>query len=202
MAELTTERPTLSAAAAEELMTELLLAALDDLPDGFTAEIIEDEIHMMSPTGWRPSRAALQVVVALTREERRLGGQAFSDGIGFLTLEPIRRSFSPDASFAYVGQADPRTEMNYISGAPAFAVEVRSKSDYGPRREAKLARKRADYFAAGTRVVWDVDLRGPDTVRVYRAERPDTPDVYRRGDLAEAEPAVPGWRFPVDELFA
>ena len=28
-----------------------------------------------------------------------------------------------------------------------------------------------------------------------------SPTVYRRGDLAEAEPALPGWTFPVDEIF-
>jgi Uma2 family endonuclease len=88
-----------------------------------------------------------------------------------------------------------------VRGAPDFAVEVRSAGDYGARMEEKLARKRADYFAAGTQVVWDVDPDGVDTIRVYRAARPDTPDVYRRGATAEAEPAVPGWRFPVDELF-
>ena len=64
-----------------------------------------------------------------------------------------------------------------------------------------MAEKRADYFAAGTRVVWDVDLQGPDTVRVYRADSPDVPTVYRRGEIAEAEPALPGWRMPVDDLF-
>jgi len=25
--------------------------------------------------------------------------------------------------------------------------------------------------------------------------------VFRRGEVADAEPAVPGWRMPVDELF-
>jgi hypothetical protein len=39
-------------------------------------------------------------------------------------------------------------------------------------------------------------------VRVYRDNDPDQPAaVYRRGDVAEAEPAVPGWRMPVDDLF-
>src|SRR5205809_3527026 len=56
-----------------------------------------------------------------------------------------------------------------------------------------------DYFAAGTLVVWDVDLLGADVVRVYRAR--ERPTVYRRGDVAEAEPAVPGWSMPVDDLF-
>jgi Uma2 family endonuclease len=60
--------------------------------------------------------------------------------------------------------------------------------------------KRADYFAAGTQVVWDVDLLGEDVVRVHRAGQAD-PTIYRRGQVAEAEPAVPGWCMPVDELF-
>jgi hypothetical protein len=38
-------------------------------------------------------------------------------------------------------------------------------------------------------------------VRVYRASDPSMPTLYRRGEHAEAEPAVPGWRFPVAELF-
>jgi Uma2 family endonuclease len=64
-----------------------------------------------------------------------------------------------------------------------------------------MAEKRRDYFAAGTLVVWDVDLLGEDVVRVYRADGPETPTVYRRGEMAEAEPAVPGWHMPVDDLF-
>jgi Uma2 family endonuclease len=90
--------------------------------------------------------------------------------------------------------------MSFIQGAPAFAAEVRSEGDYGPRAEEEMARKRADCFAAGTLVVWDVDLLGEDVVRVHRASSSE-PTICRRGQLAEAEPAVPGWRPSVDELF-
>nr|MBA2733877.1 Uma2 family endonuclease [Acidobacteriota bacterium] len=57
------------------------------------------------------------------------------------------------------------------------------------------------YFAAGTLVVWDVDLLSDDVVKVYRASDPDNPKIYRRGEIAEAEPAVRGWQMLVDELF-
>jgi hypothetical protein len=36
---------------------------------------------------------------------------------------------------------------------------------------------------------------------VYRANDPLVPAIYRRGDLAEANPALPGWSMPVDDLF-
>src|SRR5438552_13203268 len=89
--------------------------------------------------------------------------------------------------------------MGFLEGAPRFAVEVRSESDYGPAAERRLARKRDDYFAAGTLVVWDVDLLGADVVRVYRAR--ERPTVYRRGDVAGAEPAAPGRSMPGDDMF-
>jgi Uma2 family endonuclease len=64
-----------------------------------------------------------------------------------------------------------------------------------------MAAKRLDYFAAGTKVVWDVDLLSDEIVQVYRAGASDNPTIYRRGEIAEAEPAVPGWTMSVDELF-
>jgi Uma2 family endonuclease len=91
--------------------------------------------------------------------------------------------------------------MKFLEGTPAFAVGVRSEHDYGPAAERAMAKKRADYFAAGTQVVWDVDLLSPEVVKCYDANTSDTPRVFRRGDIADAEPAVPGWRIPVDELF-
>ena len=91
--------------------------------------------------------------------------------------------------------------MRFYDGAPVFAAEVRSEWDYGAAAERAMSEKRADYFAAGTLVVWDVDPLGDDVVRVYRASAPDSPTVYRRGDTAEAEPAVPGWSMPVNDLF-
>jgi len=60
--------------------------------------------------------------------------------------------------------------------------------------------KRADYFAAGTRVVWDVDFLRDEVVRSYSAERPEEPQLFRPGETADAEPALPRWSMPVDAL--
>jgi Uma2 family endonuclease len=128
---------------------------------------------------------------------RTRSGYAFADNTGFLVDLPDRQSFSPDAAF-YTGQP---TGMRFLEGASVFAVEVRSESDNGEAAERELTGKRADYSAAGTIVVWDVDMLSQDVVRVYRAAAPDHPDIYRRGQQAEAEPAVPGWRMAVDDLF-
>ena len=161
------------------------------------AEIVDGRILRMSPTGRDPSRASGAIYVSLRAFEKFALGTAFSDNVGFLTDLPHRKSFSPDAAF-YTG---PATGMKFLSQAPVFAVEVRSAGDYGPAAEREIATKRFDYFSAGTKVVWDVDLLSDEVIRVYRAESPDHPTIYRRGETAEAEPAVPGWKFRVDELF-
>lgn len=88
-----------------------------------------------------------------------------------------------------------------MDGAPVFAVEIRSEGDYGPKAERALAAKRKDYFAAGALVVWDVDVLREELVRVYRDTDPERPSDYRRGQTADAEPALPGWRFDVNQLF-
>ena len=50
--------------------------------------------------------------------------------------------------------------------------------------------------------MWDVDVLRDEVVGVYRAQDPDNPTIYHRGEVAEAEPALPGWTLPVDDLFA
>jgi Uma2 family endonuclease len=163
------------------------------------AEIVNGEIVHMPPTGGIPGHAGDEIFVSLRNHGRRTGiGRAVGDNKAFVVNLPHRKSFSPDAAFFVGGEPSPK----FYDSAPVFAVEVRSEGDYGPRMERKLAEKRADYFAAGTLVVWDVDVLREQVVWVYRAGDPENPTVYRRGEVAEAEPAVPGWTMPVDDLFA
>lgn len=182
-------------------MTETKRTTTDDLArvaEHGKAELIDGAIVMMSPIGFLPSYVAGEIYASLRAYARRTrAGYAIGDNAGFIVDLPHRGSFSPDAAF-YTGKP---TGMRFLEGAPAFAVEVRSEHDYRRVAEREMADKRADYFAAGTRVVWDVDVLSDDVIRVYHAEQPTQPAIYRRGDLAEAEPAVPGWSIRVDDLF-
>jgi len=180
-------------------MTTRVEATIEDLyKTAGKAEIVDGELVLMSPTGDAPGYAGDEIFASLRDQARRTKtGRAVGDNKAFVVNLPNRKSFSPDAAF-YVG---PSSGMKFLVGAPIFAAEVRSENDYGPAAERKMAAKRGDYFAAGTLVVWDVDTLSEDVVRVYRASDPDRPTIYRRGDIAEAEPAVPGWRMPVNDLF-
>lgn len=173
-------------------------ATLDDLArvEG-KAELIDGRIIRLMPTGGRPGFAARQILRRLADHEDVAGdGTAFGDNVAFVVDLPHRRSFSPDAAYHVTRTVD----MQFVQGAPLFAVEVRSENDDGPRAERAMADKRSDYFAAGTLVVWDVDVAGEPVVRKYKADQSDHPAVFRAGDVADAEPAVPGWSMPVTEL--
>ena len=162
------------------------------------AELVNGELVLMPLTGDAHGNAVTEIVVSLHEYGRRTKrGRAFGDSVGFLVRLPNRRSFSPDAAF-YTG---PPFGAKFIEGAPVFAVEVRSEEDYGRAAERAMADKRTDYFAAGAPVVWDVDVWREGCIRVHRASDPEHPMIYRRGDVAEAEPAVPEWAFTVDDLF-
>jgi Uma2 family endonuclease len=178
-------------------------ATLDDLAkvDG-QAELIAGRIIKSMPAGMPHNRVSKRIFLSLNDHASRTGvGEAFTDSLGYAIRPPMpsgRESFSPDAS--YHAGPFPAEQRKFIDGPPTFAVEVRSPEDYGPAAERTIADKRADYFAAGTRAVWDVDPK-VETVTVYRAGQAK-PDVFRRGQVADAAPAVPGWQMSVDDVFA
>jgi Uma2 family endonuclease len=178
------------------------MASVEDLynapNDWGSHELVNGELVHMPPTGFGPGRASGRIYAALLQYEEQSGsGYAIPDNVGYVVNLPHRRSFSPDASYALTAPAD---QMRFIDGAPIFAVEVRSESDYGPKADAEYAAKRRDYFAAGTQVVWDVDpvMR---IVRSYQKSAPDTPILFRPEDTADADPALPGWRLAVSNIF-
>ena len=180
------------------IKTEATIEDLYGVPENGKAEIVNGELVLMAATGFMPGRAGGEIYVSLREYERRTkSGYALPDNVGFIVNLPNRRSFSPDAAF-YQGKP---TEGKFLELAPIFAAQVRSENDYGDAAEEAMAAKRLDYFTAGTLVVWDVDVLKEEVVRVYRVSNPQQPQVYHRGEVAEAEPAVPGWMMAVDDLF-
>jgi Uma2 family endonuclease len=178
-------------------------ASLDDLyrAEG-KAEVVGGRICQIMPTGVRPSEVASNIYVSLRCFTKNQGkGHAFNDNLGYVVpeLPSGRESFAPDASY-YDGPL-PVNLMRFIEGSPTLAVEVRSENDYTDHSETELAAKRTDHFCAGTLVVWDVDPVA-EIVTCYQSHQTEQVIVFRRGQTADAEPAVPGWRMSVDEIFA
>ncbi len=184
------------------MATVTVRATLDDLYRApGKAELIGGRIVQLMATGRRPNRVAGRIFRSLDDYVLAVGvGEAYTDNMGFTVpeLPSGRESFSPDASY-YAGPFLD-DDMRIVEGPPTFAVEVRSDSDHGPAAEDEMALKRVDYFLAGTLVVWDVDPRA-GTVTAYRGDARNPIATYRGGDTADAEPALPGWRIPIDVIF-
>ena len=174
-------------------------ATLEDLWnfDG-PAELINGEIVPVTGTQFGPGEAAFRIRLSLHLHAREQGGGfAISESVTFVLQTPRTQALRPDVAW-FVGEV---AKDEVVYGAPALAVEIRSKGDYGLTAERKMKLKRGLYFAAGAQVVWDVDVLREGWIRAYHAADPENPVVFHRGEVADAEPAVPGWRFPVNELF-
>jgi len=57
----------------------------------------------------------------------------------------------------------------------SLAVEVRSKDDYGPASDTEYA--------------------------AYSVGAPETSHVFLMGEIPDAEPALPGWRMALRDIF-
>jgi len=84
--------------------TTTAIEELYNLPENGEAEIVKEEIIVMSPTGGVPGRAGGEIYISLREYERKPGhGYAFPNNVGFIVDLPDRSSFSPNAAF-YTGE--------------------------------------------------------------------------------------------------
>jgi Uma2 family endonuclease len=165
------------------------------------AELINGRIVKLPGHGWLIGHVVARIARSLYEYQDGEGiGEVHASNLvyAFPMLKSGRESFCADVSYS-IGPF-PDDPMAFIDGPPTFAVEIRDEVDYGPEAEIALAAKRADYFEAGTKVVWDVDAIN-EWIHFYHPEDPNPLTTYTRGDLADAEPAVPGWTIAVDDVF-
>lgn len=178
---------------AERLHT---IDELPDIPDCY--ELVDGElIMMMSPAGWVHGHLVSTIVGILEAyvREKKLG-MAFSEQTGFILTRNPDTVRAPDA--AYVREEripNERSLTEYFPGAPDLAVEVLSPSN----RASTMKRKIAQYFAAGTRLVWVVDPMAK-TITVHAPAR--DPVALCKGDALDGADVLPGFRYNISQLFA
>jgi Uma2 family endonuclease len=87
------------------------------------------------------------------------------------------------------------SDMRLIDGVPVLAVEILSPND----TQDDIHEKIRGYLAAGVPLVWIID---PDdrTVRIYRPGK--APEFVNDTQELSGEPHLPGFRVPVNQLFA
>ncbi len=188
---MVTTQPAVPTAPAP-LLTAAELLALPD--DDYRYELVRGKLLRRPLPGLRHGRTVARVVSGLGRfvDERQLGIVLAESGY-HLEWEPdtVR---APDVSFISAERLPPDGfPHSYPMLAPDLAVEVLSPSERpGARRE-----KMRDYFAAGTRLVWEIDP-ARRTITVYHSAHGGT-TLAATDELTGAE-ILPGFVCRVGEL--
>jgi Uma2 family endonuclease len=163
--------------------------------DGTKRELIEGEI-IMSPAGYRHERlVAVLLSALLPHATRHRLGVVCGSGLGCWMHSG--NLLSPDISFISRARLPgAATELEkYLQGAPDLVVEVLSPWDRSPRLRDKMT----DYFASGARLAWVVNP-ADRTALVYRSA--DSKRILGVADALNGEDVLPGFQFPLAELFA
>ena len=171
---------------------------LFDLPDdGGRFELIGGELAHMTPTGGEHGALAVRIGRLLDEHvEAHDLGVCCGAETGFILQRDPDTVRAPDAAVVLKSRIpDTGIPAGYWPFAPDVAVEVVSPSD----RLAEVHVKIAEYFAAGTRLVWLVE---PETrmVHVYRSLK--VVEVVGTEQELEGGDVLPGFRCEVRRLFA
>jgi Uma2 family endonuclease len=162
--------------------------------DGRIYELV-DRTLVAKPVAYTESNIALLIATALQN-------YLASNDLGMLTGEQgLMRLMpglarGPDVAFVnwaqHPGRHAPREAVPAVY--PDLAVEVLSRGN----TRGEMARKRKEYFLAGTRLVWQVNPR-TRTVEVYTA--PDVFATLSESDSLDGGDVLPGFTLPVRAIF-
>jgi len=87
-----------------------------------------------------------------------------------------------------------RHTRTFFPGGPDLAVEVLSPNDTRKEIDERLR----DFFASGTQIAWIIN---PDTEWVEICHAPDRRKLVGSGADLDGEHLLPGFRYPIADLF-
>lgn len=182
------------AAPARKLWTEAELQALPHDESNF--ELVDGELVISPKNNFEHGDICVKLSSALVQfvQERKLG-VVLDSNTGFWMSN--RNCRAPDVSFVAKARLAglKRPPRAFFQGAPDLAVEILSPHNTRREMDARLR----DYFASGARLVWIVD---PESESVEICDSPDLRRHVGPGGNLTGEPVLPGFRYPVENLFA
>ena len=177
------------------MAVDLLLELPDD---GYIYEVVEGILVRMAGSGNRASRLAARLLIQLGAyvNARRLGVVTGADGV--YKFPGAETGLIPDVGY-YEAARLPLIvdEDKPIPFAPDLAIEVASPSQW----HEDMAAKARLYMSAGTRLVWVIwPLSGH--VDVWHQDVVAAPvSALTVGGTLDGEDVVPGFAYPLADLF-
>jgi Uma2 family endonuclease len=178
---------------ATNLLTAEDLLNLRD--DGYRYELEWGVLRRMPPPSVRHGRIMSRVCFHMEAYADESGaGVVFANG-GVIVEQGPDVVRGPDVAFVTTSRLPPDWDFSgYLPFGPDLAIEIISPSE----EQHDIEKKIAEYFAAGTRLVWLFD---PET-RTVTARRPDgSARVDVEGEEVDGEDVLPGFRLAVAEIF-
>lgn len=171
-------------------------ATEDDLLHNSRLCELIDGVLVEKAMGWYESRLAAVLIGLLERflEQQDLG--FVLDGTGMIRVDPGQIRL-PDVSF-FAWERFPNRILpgeQILDFVPELAVEILSPSN----TKKEMSRKRAEYFAGGGKLVWEVDTE-KRTVEVFTS--PDESTVLDENATLDGGAVLPGLSVPIRQWFA
>jgi Uma2 family endonuclease len=182
--------------AAKRVWTEAEIMALRE--DGFNHEIVDGELVMSPKNDFYHGYICGRLFLALGNfnQAHRLGA-ILDSSTGFWMKN--RNCRAPDISFVTKARLKKlgfkASTHSFFPGAPDLAVEILSPNNTRVEIEARLR----DFFASGARLAWVID---PDARRVEVCRSLTERKLIGSGGFMEGEDLLPGFRYPIAELFS
>lgn len=162
--------------------------------DGYRYEWLDGEV-LKTKTGMNTTQLFIQMnleeIVARLRQAQKIDGHLLAEPDLFFNTKHRRPDFAWLSKKQILNMALPNSKE-----VPVFVIEVVSGGDQTGYYEDKFD----NYRDAGVQVVWQI-LPKKKRVNVFSGKNLDEMKVYFSGQICSAEPAVPGFKIPVDEIF-
>jgi Uma2 family endonuclease len=171
-------------------------AGLESLPeDGYLHEVVSGELVMSPKNNFQHGNIASRLFLALGNhaQQHRLG-VVLDSSTGFWMHN--RNCRAPDIAFiskARLTGWTPSTQR-FFQGAPDLAVEILSPSN----TRAEIDNRLKDFFASGTQIAWIIS---PDDECAEICHSPEKRQLVGAGGFLDGEHLLPGFRYPIADLF-
>ena len=156
-------------------------------------ELVDGEVVELAPPNDEHGESAANVGTAFNNYRRRRGAGRVRVETGYTLRTGPDTVRGPDVSYVFHPRVEGRGS-GFPTGAPDIAVEVFSPSDTA----AGMARKVAEYLAAGSQRVWVVY---PASRRVTVHRDDGSVLSYDGDDVITDEELLPDFSLPLSEVF-
>ena len=179
----------------KKIWTEAELQSLPD--DGFIHEVVDGELVTSPKNDWFHGCICSRLITALSIfvSKHRLG-KVLASSTGFWMHN--RNCRAPDISFVpkerLIELGFKPNERRFFPGAPDLAVEILSPNN----TRSEINRRLKDFFSSGTRLAWIIN---PETESVEVCHSLTQRELVGSGGFLEGEDLLPGFRYPIANLF-